>query len=418
MILRKVTQDEINGAEPESGAGFDAQSVSELTRAIRETLEADFYEVTVQGEISGWTRAASGHTYFTLKDEKAALSAVLWRNRRLTHPIENGMKVVATGSITVYPPRGSYQLDCRSIVPVGQGSLQMAFERLKARLLAEGLFEQERKRPLPPFPRVIGVVTSPTGAAIRDIITTLARRMPSVRIILAPALVQGAGAAADIVKSIEQLNRREDVDVLIVGRGGGSLEDLWAFNEEPVARAIAESRIPVISAVGHETDFTIADFVADIRAATPTGAAELAVRDQSEIVAFVANAAHRLNRSIDRKVALLKDRLGLLARSRGMHRPLDMLREREQQVDDLVRRSNRAVVQNMQVAGEKVNRLESSLRALDPTAVLKRGYAIVERDEQPVPDSSMLRAGDTVVLRMRDGRRTAQISEESEKGAA
>lgn len=412
MILRKVTQDEISGTVPELEGSGGTQTVSELTRSIRETLEADFREVTVQGEVSGWTKAASGHTYFTLKDEKAALSSVLWRNRRLPYPIENGMKVIATGSITVYPPRGNYQLDCHALMPLGQGALQLAFEQLKAKLHAEGLFDSARKRPLPSFPSVIGVVTSPTGAVIRDIITTVSRRMPSVKIILAPARVQGTGASEEIAQRIEQFNRHPEVDVLIVGRGGGSLEDLWAFNEERVARAIASSQIPVISAVGHETDFTIADFVADVRAATPTGAAELAVRDKADLLGFLANAKGRLNKSVDRKLALLKDRLRLLARSRGMHRPLDMLREREQRVDDLTRRSDRAMLGRIRETNEQINRLQSSLRALDPARVLKRGYAIVERDGAPIPDSTLLTTGDNITLRMRDGSKGAVIEED------
>lgn len=395
----------------EGDLSFGGQSVSELTAAIRETLELGFEEVTVRGEISGWTRAASGHTYFTLKDEKAALSCVLWRTRRQTHPIENGMSVVANGRITVYPPRGAYQLDCLSIVPMGQGALQLAFERLKARLQEEGLFDPERKRPLPPFPNAIGVVTSPTGAAIRDILTTLARRMPTVRVVLCPALVQGTGAGESVARGIERLNARDDLDLLIVGRGGGSLEDLWAFNEERVARAIADSRLPVISAVGHEIDFTIADFVADFRAATPTAAAELAVRDHGDITAYLRDVQNRLEGTIDRRLALLRDRLASLMRSRGIHRPVDLLREREQRLDELTRRSGRAVLGRLREAGERVNRLESSLRALDPTGVLKRGYAIVERNGVPVPDGAALAEGDDITLRMRDGSRQATVTD-------
>lgn len=410
MIIRKVTAEEVDDVSRDLPFATETPTVSELTRRIRDVLEADFDEVVVQGEISGWTRAASGHTYFTLKDENASLSCVFWRNRQLTHPVQNGMKVMAGGGITVYPPRGTYQLDCRSIVPLGLGELQLAFERLKARLYAEGLFAPERKRPLPLFPETIGVVTSPKGAAIRDILTTLGRRMPSVRVVLAPALVQGAGAAQDIAAAIERLNRRAGIDLLIVGRGGGSLEDLWAFNEETVARAIAASRIPVISAVGHEIDFTIADFVADARAATPTAAAEIAVRNREEVLGVITGAQRRLDRSIVRRLSQFHERLNGLLRSRGMYRPLEMLRDREQETDELLRRADAALRSRLRSAGDRLDRLQASLRALDPSAVLSRGYAIVERDGTPVHGSAQLSAGDEVTLRMRDGSREARIT--------
>jgi exodeoxyribonuclease VII large subunit len=290
MVIRKITKAQVDELELEP----IIPTVSELTRRITDLLETRFDQVTVQGEISGWNRAASGHTYFSLKDENALLSAVLWRSRTVGFPIRDGMKVIASGRITVYGPRGQYQLDCQSLVPLGQGELQLAFEQLKARLHAEGLFDQERKKPLPLYPGRIGVVTSRTGAAIRDIVTTLRRRMPSVQVVLRPALVQGAGAAEDIALAIRQLNDLGDIDLLIVGRGGGSIEDLWAFNEEAVARAIHESRLPVISAVGHETDFTIADFVADVRAATPTAAAEIAVRNAEELIDMLRYTEQRM----------------------------------------------------------------------------------------------------------------------------
>lgn len=410
MIIRKVERETHDELSPEQSSAAAAPTVSELTRRIRETLETGFAEAVVQGEISGWTRAASGHTYFTLKDENASLSCVLWRNRQLAHPVRNGMKVVAAGGITVYPPRGAYQLDCRSIIPLGQGELQLAFERLKARLQAEGLFDVERKRPLPLFPNMIGVVTSPKGAALRDILTTLARRMPSVRVVLFPALVQGAGAAGEIALGIERLNARPDIDLLIVGRGGGSLEDLWAFNEEPVARAIAASRIPVISAVGHEIDFTIADFTADVRAATPTAAAEIAVRNREDVLNVIENARDRLDRSMGRRLQRMHERLNAVMRSRGLHRPLDLLRDREQQTDELMRRADAAIRGRLRATGDQLHRIEASLRALDPAAVLNRGYAIVEREGVPVSDSAALEPEEEVTLRMRDGSRRAKIT--------
>ena len=296
-------------------------TVSALTEQISDTLTQRFDNVVVQGEVSQWTRASSGHTYFTLKDEKACLSCVLWRGRPLRFTPSVGMRVIASGRITLYPPRGAYQLDCAGLSPLGQGELQIAFERLKGKLLAEGLFELERKRPLPRFPRRIGVITSRDGAALRDIITTLQRRMPSVELVVRPALVQGATAAEEIALGIRQFNTYGGIDLLIVGRGGGSIEDLWAFNEEVVARALADSAIPTISAVGHEIDFTIADFVADARAATPTAAAELAVRDCEEMKSVLEEIRQRLGLDLARVLTSRRHRLDSLVRSRGSRVP-------------------------------------------------------------------------------------------------
>lgn len=385
-------------------------TVAELTRRLANVLEGEFGDVTVQGEISGWNRASSGHTYFTLKDDAAVLSGVLWKSRTLRHPIRDGMKVVARGRITVYAPRGSYQLDCVSMAPLGEGELQAALETLKKRLAAEGLFDADRKRPLPEFPARIGVITSPTGAAIRDILTTLERRMPSVRVVFRPAQVQGAGAAEDVAAAIDQMNRLDDVDVLIVGRGGGSTEDLWAFNEEVVARAIARSRIPVISAVGHEIDFTIADFAADVRAATPTAAAELAVRDRAELLAALREIESGMLQILEAKLRTARRELASLLRSRGLSRPLDLVRAYQQRIDDLAHRSTLALRRLAARSGERLLLVESALRALNPTNVLARGYAIVERDGVAVGRAAGLAAGDHVRVRMHDGALEAVIS--------
>ncbi|MES2766690.1 MAG: exodeoxyribonuclease VII large subunit, partial [Bacteroidota bacterium] len=259
-------------------------SVTQLTRTIRGILEETFEGIRVSGEISNFKHHSSGHRYFTLKDEGAQIGCTMWRTRSLGFVPADGMKVVVFGNISVYPPQGKYQIDCITMMPLGKGDLHLAFELLKEKLARAGYFDPSRKRPLPLFPLKIGVITSPTGAAVRDILSTLERRMPACEIYFRPALVQGDGAAEDIAEAIYQLNNL-DCDVIIAGRGGGSLEDLWAFNTEIVARAIFESRVPFVSAVGHETDFTIADFVADIRAATPTAAAELVTpRSKTEML--------------------------------------------------------------------------------------------------------------------------------------
>ncbi len=254
-------------------------SVSDITRQIKNSLELRFPRVWIQGEISNFKRHTSGHLYFTLKDEGAQISATMWRSRAgtLLFGPEDGMKVIARGGITVYPPRGSYQIDVDQLTPLGVGELQIAFERLKQKLVAEGLFDEGRKRPLPELPSRIGIITSETGAALHDIRTVLNRRFPAIEVLLIPVRVQGPGAAEEIASAVKDMNRYGKIDVMIVGRGGGSLEDLWAFNEEIVARAIYASEIPVVSAVGHEIDFTIADFVADLRAPTPSAAAEMVV---------------------------------------------------------------------------------------------------------------------------------------------
>ncbi|MFQ5772424.1 MAG: exodeoxyribonuclease VII large subunit, partial [bacterium] len=264
-------------------------SVSELTRQIKFLLESSFPEIWVQGEISNFTHHSSGHMYFSLKDENAQISCVMWRsrNQHLFFTPQDGMKVILDARITVYEKRGAYQLDVLQMQPAGVGELQLAFEQLKNRLREEGLFSEEFKKPIPLYPERIGIVTSPTGAAVQDLISVLQRRFPGIEIIINAARVQGEGAATEIARAIDDFNDYGKVDVLIVGRGGGSLEDLWAFNEEVVARAVFRSKIPIISAVGHEVDFTICDFVADLRAPTPSAAAELAVRHRDELHAFL-----------------------------------------------------------------------------------------------------------------------------------
>src|SRR3990172_9779705 len=314
-------------------------TVSELTRMIKGSLEESFPHVWLQGEISNFKRHTSGHLYFTLKDEGAQISGVMWRSRaeNLLFSPEDGMEVQARGAITVYPPRGNYQIDVVRMLPVGIGELQLAFEQLKRKLEAEGLFDPAKKKPIPEFPHAIGVITSPTGAALQDIRSVLERRQPSVEVVVLPVRVQGPGAAEEIAVAIREMNQYGDIDVLIIGRGGGSLEDLWAFNEEVVARAIYQSSIPVISAVGHEIDFSISDFVADLRAPTPSAAAEIAVRDRSEILDILGNYCYSMKQNMTERVKTFRDRIGSLLASYSFNRPKDLLLQYSQRIDEIER---------------------------------------------------------------------------------
>jgi exodeoxyribonuclease VII large subunit len=320
-------------------------TVSALTREIREHLETGYPDVWVEGEISNLRRPASGHLYLTLKDEKAQLRTVLFRMvaSRLRFDLEDGLKVLARGRLTVYEPRGEYQLTADHLEPMGVGPLELAFQQTCERLRREGLFDEDRKRPLPFFPKRVGIVTSPSGAAVRDILRILHDRAPGVQVLIAPVRVQGTGAAAEIAGAIADLNRQDDVDVIIAGRGGGSIEDLWAFNEEGVARAIFASRIPVISAVGHEVDFTVADFVADARAPTPTAAAEMAVPRTADLSARLREIEGRMASRVGARAETLRGELGSLMERRPFRRPLDVFHKRQQEVDFLEERLRAAV---------------------------------------------------------------------------
>ncbi|MCC7299909.1 MAG: exodeoxyribonuclease VII large subunit [Verrucomicrobia bacterium] len=413
-------------------------SVAELNRAARFTLENGIGEVWVEGEISRLTRQASGHWYFTLKDEAAAVSCAMFKqnNAAATFEPKDGLNVRVLAQASLYEPRGNYQLIIRKMEEAGKGSLQEQFEKLKAKLASEGLFDASRKKPLPLLPQKIGVVTSPTGAAIRDIINVLTRRFPNIGILLAPVTVQGEGAAEKIAAAIDYLNTRSDIDLMIVGRGGGSIEDLWAFNEEIVARAIAASQIPVISAVGHEIDFTISDFVADVRAPTPSAAAELAVPVKTELETQITRLAARLGGSLQNQVHILRERIPGF-RQTMMHALMDGLRLRQQQVDETSRTlaeclKNAVSVQKQRLPGlqqimahrmesavaerkQNLRRLEVQLRSLSPLAVLDRGYSLTE-----TADGSVVRNADSLkkgaILRTRFAKGTV-ISEVKEKEA-
>ncbi|MFA5833011.1 MAG: exodeoxyribonuclease VII large subunit [Bacteroidota bacterium] len=357
-------------------------TVTELTRQIKGVLELGFTQVWIQGEISNFKLHSSGHLYFTLKDEQAQISAVMWKSRagQLLFRPQDGMKVMIRGNITLYEPRGSYQIDCQQIQPLGKGELQIAFEQLKQRLLEEGLFDSEHKKPIPAYPQKIGIVTSPTGAAIRDMISVLTRRFPAVEVIFVAVKVQGIGAAEEIAQAVEDLNRQHLVDVMIVGRGGGSLEDLWAFNEEIVARAIFSSKIPVVSAVGHEIDFSICDFVADLRAPTPSAAAELVVKDKSEVVELIRNFCYTINNSVINTVHSHKQTIAHLTQSYSFNKPNDLIRQRSQQIDELHRRLEQNLVHNFQMTKQHSQTLSARINSLNPKSVLKRGYTIIRQE--------------------------------------
>jgi exodeoxyribonuclease VII large subunit len=358
-------------------------TVSELGERLRQVVEEKFPAVWVEGEISNFKRYPSGHAYFTLKDANAQLRAILFRarGRRLRFEPGDGHHVLAFGSLEVYAQRGDYSLVVELLEPRGVGALQVAFEQLKARLAEEGLFNAARKRSLPRFPHKIGIVTSPTGAAIRDMLRVIGRRFAGLHIVIAPASVQGDGAAEDIVHGIEALNGLGDVDVIIVGRGGGSLEDLWAFNEEIVARALVASKAPVISAVGHEADFTIADFVADLRAPTPSAAAELVVKEKQAVVDGVADLGDRLRRAVHGRLERQRDRLEALARRRVLTDPARPLRDLERKVDDARARLVRAATAAMGRARHRTDLTTARLRAASPFTRLATGRHRLERLE-------------------------------------
>ncbi len=353
-------------------------SVSEITRMVKEILESNVPVLWVRGEVSNYTLHTSGHMYFSLKDENSQLRCVMFRAAvgRLSFEVQPGMSVEARGEITVYERSGQYQLNVFELLPAGYGALQLALEELKKKLDKEGLFDVSRKMPLPQYPRRIGVVTSPTGAAVRDIVRIIRKRQPATEIILFPVRVQGEGAAKEISDAIDSFNEFGRVDVLIIGRGGGSLEDLWAFNEESVARAIYRSRIPIVSAVGHEIDFTISDLVADVRAPTPTAAAQMVVRDATEVKKELSAIARSLLAAVRSTLSAARREVERTKGRYAFARAPDMLTQRVQRIDEMSRRLERTwskvLVERKQALGAYAGRM----RALDPREVLRRGYAV------------------------------------------
>jgi len=385
-------------------------TVSELQATVRDTLEADFHDVAVDGEISRPTLPRSGHCYFTLKDEGATLSAVMWRStvQRLRFEVEDGMAVRARGHLTVYPPSGRYQMIVQALEPRGAGPLQVAFEQLRRRLESEGLFDPARKVALPPFPRRVALGTSPTGAAVRDLIRVAHRRWPALELVIVPVRVQGEGAAAEIAAAIG-LADGLGFDVLVVGRGGGSLEDLWAFNEEVVARAVAAAATPVVSAVGHETDVTISDLVADLRAATPSQAAELVAPSRDEQEGVVAGLARRLSHALRRAVDERAERLGRVVAARALRDPLAVVRDREQALDDRARRLARAGSSAIRLQRLRLEAAAGRLEALSPLSVLARGYSVTLKEGRVLRRAADARPGDLVETRLHEGRLRAEV---------
>jgi exodeoxyribonuclease VII large subunit len=363
-------------------------SISELTAELKALLENTFSGVWVEGEISNFKHHTSGHMYFTLKDDRGQLRAVMFRgsNRGLQFRPEDGLAVIVFGNVTIYEPRGEYQITIEYMEPKGLGALQLAFEQLKTRLEAEGLFDPARKRPIPLLPKKIGLVTSPSGAAIRDILQIIHRRFANVQVLIFPVRVQGEGAAAEIVEGIESLNKRVDLDVLIVARGGGSIEDLWAFNEEMVARAIYASQTPVISAVGHETDFTIADFVADVRAPTPSAAAELVISRKAELSQRVDDLFSRLVSHMRYQAERSGERLRSLERHLRLLSPLERVRRQRERLREGVLALQSSMSHRLALWRGELRTAAARLDSLSPLAILARGYSVCRR----LPDLRIL----------------------------
>lgn len=439
-------------------------TVEALTKYIKRKFDFDphLQNIYVKGEISNFKRHTSGHMYFTLKDKKARIAAVMFASsaRNLRFEPEDGMTVLLHGEVTVYEPSGQYQIYVKGMEPEGIGALYLAYEQLKEKLEQEGLFKLEHKRPLPPYPETVGVITSRTGAAIRDIITTIKRRYPIAKIMIYPALVQGTQAAPSIVQAIETANERQEADVLIVGRGGGSIEDLWAFNEEIVARAIFSSKIPIISAVGHETDTTIADFVADMRAPTPTGAAELAVPNIKDLFEKILNQKVRITRATKEKLTFYKERLNRLQRSYAFRYPEKLYAQKAEHLDRTINEANRLMNQKILDANQSLIHLEqrlkgqqpetqlnlskqkidalykrlnrvitttvnqksqvfakqlSTLNALSPLKIMERGYSIAYNKEQKIIKSiEDVKVGETITVTLKDGHLEGKIVERKE----
>ena len=385
-------------------------SVSELNRMARELLEQSFPLFWISGEISNLTRAASGHWYFSLKDQGAQVRCVMFRGRNayLDWIPREGDKVEARAVVTLYEARGDFQLTIEFLQRAGLGTLYEAYEKLKAQLNAEGLFAAEHKQAIPAHPRQIGIVTSPDAAALRDVLTTLRRRMPAVNVVIYPTPVQGKGAAALIAQAIRTADARMECDVLIVCRGGGSIEDLWQFNEEIVARAIHACCLPLISAIGHETDFTIADFVADVRAPTPTAAAELATPDRQALLSGLQLYRERLARAMQNRIHQRSQQLDYL--SRRLLSPMQQVQHRQQHLQQLQLRLTHAIARQLQRQQQRLLGLQQSLAHLNPSAVLQRGYALVEKlDGELVQDSTQLAPGDQVRLTLGRGSAQADI---------
>ncbi len=381
-------------------------SVSEINSEIKELVETSLPAIWVQGEISNFTHHSSGHMYFSLKDSQSQITCVMWKSRNyaLGFVPADGMKVQLRGNVRVYEKRGSLQLDAVKMVPAGVGDLQFAFEALKNRLNEEGLFSPEFKKELPAFPDTVGIITSPTGAAIQDIQTVLQRRFPSVRMVLRPTIVQGESAPDDIETALHEMNQQKDIDVIILGRGGGSLEDLWAFNDEKVARAIFASHIPIVSAVGHEIDFTISDFVADLRAPTPSAAAELVVPDINEIKDSLKAFQSFFHQHVNSLINIHQKHIKAIISSYGFRRPTDMLHTYYQHIDEIVNVMRFSASNTIKNVKQNLLYQKSRLSDLHPDSILKRGFSITRKANGTlIKQVSDVKDHEALVTQLEDG---------------
>ena len=386
---------------------FESQilSVSDLTNQIKLSIEKNFSRISVIGEVSNFKAHVSGHWYFNLKDADAVINCTMWKgfNNYVSVKPQDGMKVIVNGRITVYPPRGNYQIDVRSMKPAGMGELQETFEKLKQKLEELRLFDEEHKKPIPSFPQKIGLVTAIDGAAFKDMISVAERRYPLVELIIAPAIMQGGGAAESIVQSLKQLNKLKDIDVIIVSRGGGSIEDLWAFNEEIVAHAIYDSIIPVITGVGHEIDFTISDFVADLRAPTPSIAMELATPNMNEIFAFISEFAYNTTRLMKNMINDLSGKVHSIVNSYAFGYPKDLVRRQQQQIDFLISRILNDAEIKILTYKSKISVFSKVLETYNIKKTLERGFVLVKQNSKYVISASEFESKKSAQLIFSDG---------------
>ncbi|HQF42026.1 MAG TPA: exodeoxyribonuclease VII large subunit [Ignavibacteriaceae bacterium] len=380
-------------------------SVSEITKSIKFILESSFEKISIEGEISNFKAHSSGHWYFSLKDEGAVINCTMWKgvNNFVFFTPEDGMKVIVTGRLTVYAPRGSYQIDVRTMKPAGVGELQAAFERLKKKLYEEGLFDEQHKKPIPYFPKKIALITSSEGAAVRDMISVAERRYPLVELLIVPTKVQGSDAAKEIVKNLDKINLLQDIDIVILARGGGSIEDLWPFNEEIVARAIFNSKIPVITGIGHEVDFTIADFVSDLRAPTPSVAMELATPDQEELKNFVTENSSTISELIDNLINEYKSEIEDYLNSYTFKYPLENVRRFSQQLDTINLRVNNLVEKKVLSYNSKLSLISKTLEGYDLQKSLKKGFALIKQNSKFVTRKNNFNKSEPHTIQFYDG---------------
>ncbi|MBP9005808.1 MAG: exodeoxyribonuclease VII large subunit [Candidatus Marinimicrobia bacterium] len=382
-------------------------TVTEIARDIKRVVEQFIAPVWVEGEVSNFTISRAGHIYFSLKDQTAVLNCTIWRSQSLSIPFQivNGMRLLVFGNITTYAMQSQYQLNVQQVRAAGLGSLYLAFEALKKKLSAEGLFDPERKRPIPLYPTRIGLITSESGAALRDFLQISRRRNPSIAIYIYPALVQGAEAAATIIAGIKLFNRLQNVDFIVITRGGGSLEDLWAFNEEPLVRAVAQSAIPIVSAVGHEVDFTLCDFAADLRAPTPSAAAEMTIPERSHILNFIDQTCNKMAQNIRMRLDNFHKEIDNITKRLFLNRPWELLRQRIQRIDELEGRIIKAINSRILSAKVELDNIHKTLEVLNPRAIMERGFAIVYHwpDKKIIKSINEVAVGEQVSVELKDG---------------